>query len=296
MTRLTPFKFENRRGLVVKGTLVSPRGQTASRSRMGFFYLPGIVLGTSAVHRLGMTIARRVAERGHQACLIDHAGIGESEGDHPAGTHRQLTAWVEAGNLVDDTLQAIDAVAEQAGIERVGLIGHCGGAVTSTYAAPRHRAVKGIFLISPPTVAAQANVDELAKPSVADEYFALYLRKLRAPGAWRRLLFGRSDYRQILRTVLGKLHRRTAPNVLSFNPRFVSAFRDTIRQGKSISVVFGDRDPDVEDFRAFQRRHVPPTVSTQIFGETSHGFVTEESMRLLLHAVDRFSLSMASGA
>src|SRR5213075_1786642 len=116
----------------------------------------------------------------------------ESEGDYPAGTHQQLAVWVEAGNCVDDTVRAIDVFMARAHLDRVVLIGHCGGALTAAYTAARQRVVRGALLICPPTVAMGA-VHELEREGVAEAYLAEYLRKLSSPEAWKRLLGGQSS-------------------------------------------------------------------------------------------------------
>lgn len=130
--KLSPFKFRNGRGQIVKGVLLSP-SDDSMRSPVGFCYLPGIVLGMAAVHRLGFDVGRSLAAKGHVFCLFDPAGVGESEGDYPAGRHPEVASWVLSGAFEQDTLEALDHVAAQTGVERFGLIGHCGGAVTSAY-------------------------------------------------------------------------------------------------------------------------------------------------------------------
>src|SRR5512144_104071 len=197
------FKLTNARDQTLKGIAFGP----AHPSGIGVVYLPGIVLGTTAVHRMGIELAHALARDGHATCLFDPAGVGESEGDFPAGTHQQTSAWVAAGNLVDDTLQAIDFFTARTGLPRVVLIGHCGGALTASYAAARHPAVAGAFLICPPTIAIASAPDELDREAVAAVYLRQYLHKLGSKEAWLRLVRGDSSYRTIVRLVAGKLWR-----------------------------------------------------------------------------------------
>jgi pimeloyl-ACP methyl ester carboxylesterase len=293
------FKFTNRAGRAVKGVVY---GHDAGRPRVGVVYLPGIVLGATAVHRLGIDLARQLTQDGAPVCLFDPSGVGESEGDFPAGTHQELAVWVEGGNCLDDTLQTIDFFQARTGVREVVLVGHCGGALTAIYAAARHPAVSGALLICPPTVA-MGRSHELDREGVARIYFTQYLDKLRSREAWLRLLRGRSSYRTILRLLTGKARRQLervrskvrppiptagAAEPRAFNPRLLGALRTAHAARKRLAIVFGDRDPDIEDFRDFHRRHVPAEVSTRIFDETSHGFVTEESMALLFGEIRRF--------
>src|SRR5262249_52799553 len=146
MMRGELFKFTNAAGRTIKGVLYG-----APTRGTGVIYVPGIVLGATAVHRLGIEMARELAGDGHLVCLFDPSGVGESEGDYPSGTHQQLTTWIESGSCVADTLEAIDHVTQGGGVRRVVLVGHCGGALTAIYAAARHPAVHAAMLICPPT-------------------------------------------------------------------------------------------------------------------------------------------------
>jgi pimeloyl-ACP methyl ester carboxylesterase len=303
------FKFANDRGQAIKGMVCGP--DAPSLRRTGVVYLPGIVLGTTAVHRLGLEIARAIADTGVSTCLFDPSGVGESEGDYPAGTHQQLAVWVEGGSCVADTVRAIEVFRARAHLEHVILIGHCGGALTAMYVAARERAVSGALLICPPTVA-MGSAHELEREGVAEQYLREYVRKLRSPEAWRRLLRGESSYATMARLAVGKAKRQVrrridrlkarlvptprspsgppvpAAPTRAFNPRFAASVRTAIALGKRLEIVFGDRDPDVDDFRAFRTEHLPAGVTTRIFDDTSHGFVTEDSMRLLLDEIGRF--------
>src|SRR5215471_11787114 len=144
------FKLRNARGRAVKGIIVRPA--TPAARPLGFVWVSGIVLGCAAVHRIGLAVAREVARAGHFACLSDPSGVGESEDDYPSGTHQELTAWVEAGNLVDDTLEAARFFARTTSVSSLALVGHCGGALTAMYAGAKDPQVRGMMLLSPPPV------------------------------------------------------------------------------------------------------------------------------------------------
>jgi pimeloyl-ACP methyl ester carboxylesterase len=295
------FELDNAHGQRIKGVLYSP----AASGGVGVVYLPGIVLGMTAVHRLGIEFARQLTQDGHVVCLFDPSGIGESEGDYPTGSHQELAAWVEAGHCVDDTVRTLDMLAKRSGARQLVVIGHCGGALTAIYAAARHPAVRGAFLICPPTLEARRG-HELDREGVASIYVTQYLHKLASPGAWLRLLRGRSSYGTMIRLVAGTARRRlarlqtrlqrlrpAAPETaagppLVFNERLQAALRAATGAGKQVAIVFGDRDPQLAEFRAFQRDHLPPAVSTRIFDATSHGFVTEDSMAALFAEIRRF--------
>lgn len=296
------FKLTNAHGQTLKGIAFGP----AHGSGLGIVYLPGIVLGMTAVHRMGITLAHALALDGHLTYLFDPAGVGESEGDFPAGTHQQVSAWVAAGNLVEDTLSMIDFVIARTGLDHVVLIGHCGGALTASYVAARHPAVSGVVLICPPALEIASAPDELEREGVATVYLRQYLHRLWTKEAWLRLVRGRSSYRTIWRLVIGKLRRSLdlggtrKPTVAgarqrAFNERLRTALHTLRTEGKQLDVVFGDRDPDLEDFRAFARNHLPDPITATVFPDTSHGFVTEDSIALLTAEVRRFVSAVANG-
>jgi pimeloyl-ACP methyl ester carboxylesterase len=297
------FKLTNARGQTIKGIAFGP----AHASGTGVVYLPGIVLGMTAVHRMGIELAHELALDGHVTYLFDPAGIGDSEGDFPAGTHQQVSAWVEAGNLVEDTLLMIDFVTARTGVDRVVLIGHCSGAVTASYAAARHPAVSGVLLLCPPTLELASAPDELEREAVATVFLRLYLHKLWTKEAWLRLLRGRSSYRTIWRLMIGKLRRSlalgdkrpptgTGPRQRAFNERLRTALHTLHTESKQLAVIFGDHDPDLANFREFARDHTPTPIAATVFPDTSHGFVTENSIALLTAEARRFVSAVANGA
>jgi pimeloyl-ACP methyl ester carboxylesterase len=251
--------------------------------------------------------------------------VGESEGDYPAGRHQELSIWVEAGSFVEDTVETIAFLSNRFGLSDFVLVGHCGGALTASYVAAGNRAVRGMFLISPPTVLIGAR-HEMDRAGIAEPYLKLYTSKVLSPEAWRRLLSGQSSYRTIARLVTTQIKRKigsllglsatalvvaasgtnasTKPSKdasenaarpgraeekpRAFNSRLLVALQAAHSEGKTIEIVFGDRDPEVQDFRAFRQQHLPSEVATRIFDETSHGFITESSLALLFAEVVAF--------
>jgi pimeloyl-ACP methyl ester carboxylesterase len=295
-------RFENRHGQTLKGVVVDPGPDHPSRD-VGFVYLPGIVLGATAVHGLGMKVADRLAGAGYPTGLFDPPGVGESEGDFPAGTHEELSDWVSQGNLVESTIEIADWMRSELGLDRIALIGHCGGALTAAYCAARHDAITGAFLISPPPLRLEKGKREVERPEVADEYFTLYARKIFDPARWKRLLAGRSDYRTLATVVRSKLGR-VARSKLGrdeatgqagasqngrFNPRLVEATKRSLHQDKKLTVVFGDRDVDVNNFRDFHRIHADSRLPLVIIEDTSHGFTTPEGQNRLGEEILRFA-------
>jgi pimeloyl-ACP methyl ester carboxylesterase len=290
-TRGELFKFTNARGQTIKGVIFGKGGARG----VGVVYLPGIVLGCTAVHRIGIELAHELANDGYPVCLFDPSGVGESDGDYPAGTHQEVAAWVEDGHFVDDTLAAVEFLKQRSEFRHMVLVGHCGGALTGIYAAAQHPQVRGTVLICPPTTEARRG-DELERDGVSAIYLRQYLHKLTSREAWLHLLRGGSSYRTIWRVVTGQVasqlrrlrsRKPIEPRARPFNERLRQALDVAYASGRQITIVFGDRDPGVEDFRAFVREHVPDGVDVRILANTSHGFVTEDSMEMLFTVVRR---------
>jgi pimeloyl-ACP methyl ester carboxylesterase len=299
-------QFEDRSDLTLKGVLFEP--EPAQRRRdLGFVYLPGIVLGATAVHGLGFKLGGHLAAAGCSFGLFDPPGVGESEGDYPAGTHEEISDWVAEGNLIDATLQTVDWMKDRLGIDRFALIGHCGGALTAAYCAARHPSIAGALLISPPPLRREKGKREVERPEVADEYFKGYAGNVFDPGRWKRLLTGESDYRTLVTVVRSKAARfvraklgRHPPQVSlenpgdneRFNRRLVEATRRSLELDKKLTVVFGDRDVDINNFRDFHRIYMDDTAPLVVIEDTSHGFTTAEGQSRLIEEVlgfaDRF--------
>lgn len=121
------------------------------------------------------------------------------------------------------------------------------------------------------------------------EYFKLYKHKLFSVDAWKRLFSGKSDYRQMLRTVktkvkakvLAKLSDEQAkPSHEHLNRRLLDGL-ESAGQKISVKIIYGLHDPGIEEFKAWQDTLGRWNVRTTIIANASHGFVTEDSMAML---------------
>jgi pimeloyl-ACP methyl ester carboxylesterase len=296
-------RFEDRHNRTLKGVVLEPGPETSHRD-VGFLYLPGIVLGSTAVHGLGLKLADRLAAAGYATALFDPPGVGESEGDYPVGTHEDISDWVGEGNLVESTTEIVDWMLSHLDIERVALIGHCGGALTAAYSVAQHTSITGALLISPPPLRREKGKREVERPAVADEYFTLYSRKIFDPRGWKRLFTGESDYRTLLTVVRSKAGRlvrsklgakqkgngaEVKGNDDRFNQRLVDATARSLAQERHLTVVFGDKDVDMGNFEDFHRLHMDSRVPLIVIEDTSHGFTTAEGQARLTEEVLSFA-------
>lgn len=276
----------------MKGIYGKP-GDESTLSDISAIYLPGIVLGSTAVHRLAFELAEQLAKEGVATLICDHSRVGESEGEFPPLSHEELANEVRAGVFVDDTIDMIDWLSTSHAGKNVILVGHCGGSLTALYAASKHEAVRGLYLISPPLTPSSEAAASISSQS-AEEYYTLYKRKLFSARAWKKLLTGRSNYKTILQTIKKKLPSIQLKNKKQIRPdaivdeRLIEAFAE-IPTNMPITMVIGDKDPDIESFREFS--NLTPkqlNLETEVFERTSHGFVTDEGLDKLKRSVRSF--------
>ena len=286
---VTPCAFRNRDGHLLRGLFFDPPPPRRAAG-VGLIYLPGIVLGYTAVHRLACEVLGWGARAGVPGYVFDHAGIGYSEGATLAGTHEALAYHVNSGGLVPDTLEAMRHFRLERAVERILFVGHCAGALTASYAAGEDPGVAGMVLLSPPPLRS-AGPDGSAAPMPAEaatQRLRLYREKLLSGRAWGRLASGRTDYRTLVRAIRARLPRasRRAAD-LPFNERLIEGIRAVSRRGQ-VRIIAGDHDERVRELAEMVRCVEGPRVSSVVLPDTSHGFVTDESMRLLSNEIDGF--------
>jgi len=292
-----PVRFENAAGQTLKGVILEP-SSGESRSDVAVVYVTGTVLGATAVHGLAFKVAESLADLGVTTAVIDPPGVGESEGDYPSGTNEEISDLVAGGGFIGATGEIVDWVRDRLGIERVALIGHCGGALTAAYTTAENSSVAGALLISPPPMRRDKESNAMERPEVADEYFKLYSHNVFSPRRWRRLMTGETDYRTLLSVlsskVRGKLGRSGADAESlekdddRFNQRLVQATARSLEDDKRLSVVFGDKDPDMRNFGIFYGLHMDDRVPLVVIEETSHGFTTAEGQLRLREEASAF--------
>jgi pimeloyl-ACP methyl ester carboxylesterase len=284
--------FRNRDGLEIRGLFFDPPADR-SPAPLGIVYLPGFVLGYSAVHRLGLEVLDRFSRAGYPGYVFDQAGVGESDGESLAGPHEDLARHVADGGLVADTLEALQHFAGARAVTRLLLIGHCGGALTASYAGMRDKRVAGLVLLSPPVLKV-GEPDAPVPVEAVNQRIRFYRTRLTSGRSWSNLILGRTDYRMLARTVWSKVRFAVggAPT-LAFNERLVEAVLAVARRGR-VLIIAGDHDDQIRELNEFTRSVTNAGLAYTILPDTSHGFVTDESMDLLTAEMDAFAARVAS--
>lgn len=178
---------------------------------MGIYHTPdkdpknvGVLFVHSGTQgRLGNTnqyvyYAREFARNGFPCLRFDPNGIGDSEGVVGEIDRRDFFGSIQTGRYVEDVYSALDEF-KRAGIDKVVLLGVCGGAISALLAGSYRQDVCGMILMSCPVVLDGANVDyELRIPKeLARKELMVYVKKLLNLSAiWRFFTF-QSEYQRL---------------------------------------------------------------------------------------------------
>lgn len=261
MVDVEAVKFRNPQGLMLFGTLHSPRVSNPN--------LPLVVLLSPGVKmrvgpgRLYVPLTDLLVSMGHRVLRFDFYGLGDSEGDLTEALLADVYNNIEVGRYVDDTLAALDWAEEELGARKFVLGGLCGGALTGVLAAERDARVDGLLSLGV-TVTLASNAATPAAyltRSQLDQRRTKYFRKLLSPRAWLRFLSFKSEYdviwramqRWILKTppaasavpaVATQTPADAAPSEQrgNANPLFPKAYFAFLQRGGKALMLFSEND------------------------------------------------------
>ncbi len=158
-----------------------------------------LLLNAGIVHRVGpgrlyVKLARRLAELGFVVVRFDASGLGDSE--------VRLDNLPHDKSSILETIEAMDYLAEERGVDRFVLMGICSGAVTCFTTACADQRVAGAVLMNARgfDYSAEWNTYVMSRGWARD-----YWRRLLSPRSWIRVLTGKSQYRRFLAVVLFRL-------------------------------------------------------------------------------------------
>ncbi|HVU49796.1 MAG TPA: alpha/beta hydrolase [Polyangia bacterium] len=188
------------------GVLSTPAAPPAARRGL-------LLLNAGAVHHIGpnrlyVTLARRWAALGHAVLRLDVAGIGDSL---PAPGRPENLVYTDEAS--EDIRQALAFLRRQPGVTEVHALGLCSGGYNAFKAAVAGVPLDGVLLINPLTFSYQADrpLSEAEDKTISEA--SRYLRRLRDPEAWKKLLRGGLDLglaaRTMRRFVVDRLRGRT---------------------------------------------------------------------------------------
>lgn len=249
-------RFKNDNGQVLFGTLHPP-----ARPRHG---LPAIVLLSPGVKmrvgpgRLYVPLTDMLNDLGYTVLRFDFFGLGDSEGELQESMLADVYNNIEVGRYVGDTVSALNWLAKEKGFQRFVLGGLCGGAITALLAAERDSRVEGLLSLGM-TVTLASNAATPAKYLTGAQLDSLrrgYLRRLREPEAWLRLLTFQTEYGALWRSMKRafiKDRPRPVPVAAASdaaaeqqrgnaNPLFPRAFFAFLQRGGRGLMLFSEKD------------------------------------------------------
>ena len=246
--------------LKLRGILHTPDGP---RARAGVILLCPGYKHRVGQHRLYLYIARTLSAHGLPVLRFDFHGLGESAGEIKRCLFDDFWGYIQRGGFVSDTIASVDFFREIASVEKVALMGLCGGAITGLIAGARDSRVDGLILINV-SIALQGSSDDWftknMPPGLADSLLSAYVERIKSPRSWVRLLTLKSDYRVIWKSISSKLGRRWRSSGRidlendtgdsHVNPLFLESFRSYCSSGRPVLFAFSENDKEKWAFDA----------------------------------------------
>jgi pimeloyl-ACP methyl ester carboxylesterase len=225
------------------GVVTHARAGAAPAPHIGVILLNAGVIHRVGPNRLYVTLARRLSEAGLTVLRFDHSGIGDSS---PRDDHLSF-----AESSVAETRDAMNWLASEHGCERFVLIGLCSGTLTAFNAAHADRRVAALVLLTallqdPSTVPAEV-VAEASDRRVARSYL---VEKAGRGNAWRRVVTGKANYGNALRTLRRLAIRRfRRPAIDKGTADLIARLEQVLARGVPILFLFPEPTTVLEYFR-----------------------------------------------
>lgn len=247
--------FNNNHGQRLFGIAHVPRNTTGYGFSIGVNILNPGIKSRVAPHRLNVKLARRLCEEGYLVLRFDPTGIGDSEGEIESG-QSILDIWesIQKGRFVPDVKASNRLLGNKYGLDKLFLIGNCGGAVTALLSTKDTYNISGLILIDLPiTLISEGKTISLAEKIATGDSFAdlqtrQYLRKLMRADSWLRLLTLRADFGAIFSVVQhifkikGAKVNENSLGIKSINQKLVIALESYLSKGGKILFIFAEND------------------------------------------------------
>jgi len=253
-------------------------------------------------NRLYIQIARNLCIQGYHVLRFDFHGLGESEGGIGRCVFGEFWRFVQTGGFVSDTLAAVGFVRQMTEVDKVILMGLCGGAITGLIAGAGEPCVDGLVLMNVPVMLESGSSDwftEKMPPGFSDLLVSGYIKRMVSFRSWLRLLSFKSDYRLMWKSMSSKIRRtlhRSQPRSHSscrdddrINPHFFKSFQSYCSSQRPLLLIFSGNDMYRWAFEAdFEERFLQngntfgDSYSIFVVDGANHGFTRSEWLRALL--------------
>jgi len=232
--------------LTVHGTLHLPGEQAARRRRLGVVFVASGVRSRRGPNRMYLRFARRLVEAGYPVLRYDPPGIGDS----PGSLDTLLAYKKQFLDCKDSVIRAIDFFQETVGVERVALVGLCGGAYSALMASAAEPRAELLVLASLPI----QDVGDLSQEAALDAAIESYFCKIFDWRAWWKFASGKSHYDWVFRAALRVLTGRY--RCPERNPSLWEAFQRYIADGRKMLLAYGTEDPLYPPFAKHYRKQL----------------------------------------
>ncbi len=235
------------------GVVTEPQDLHSS-GRPPVLVLAGGVVPRTAVNRMYVSLAERLADLGHVVLRMDVSGIGESLPTPGSG-------WGDpyASGVLGDVDAAIEWLGRTSGAVGVELLGLCSGAYAAFQAALRHEEVRTAVLINP-IAFYDPEVAPPDSPTVHDLIAARrYRRSMFSAGSWRKLLAGKIDARRVIPAIATGARSwfaRWEPLHSGGSRRLSDDLARLIERGTRVSFAFSLGDPGYDALRELSGRRL----------------------------------------
>jgi len=229
------------------GILHTPGDHECVTQRVGIILLNSGIRQRVGPYRQYVKLARRLCQAGFYALRFDFPGIGDSEGD-VQGISKSQRQFLDQN---DSTTNAIDFLKAETGINRVGLLGLCGGAYSALRAGAADHRVDFLLLLSLPV----EDLGDFSERAVSRAVMRQYLRKTLQWRSWLNFILLRSNFRSMSRAIvqLSSYHRRGS----LIDESLWQAFEGFTGSGKPVLFIFGGGDPLYRAFVVGFGRRLP---------------------------------------
>lgn len=239
--RRRPIRFGPSRRMF--GVITEPFGTAANRTKPPVLMLTGGVVPRTAVNRMYVEIATRLAQHGHTVLRMDVSGICESaagEGHAPNDPH--------AKTLLEDVRTAVELLLSTTRQQSITLLGLCSGAYASFQTAIADPRVRGIVLLNPEVFHLK---DGSPKFSQTEQSLAAkhYRQSLLSAAAWKKLLTGKANVRYIggfvtakAKTAVVTLRDRISARITKVPQGLPGDLHRLLSRGVNVAVVMAEGD------------------------------------------------------
>ncbi len=249
-------------------------------------------------------VHRRMCGAGIPTLSFDFTGVGDSEGELRENLLIEIYRQIEKGAFVHDALDAIRFMRERFPSKKMVLAGNCGGSITALHAAAVDAGITHLVLMALPVTLYIVPGEDSFDGSLAKETLGDYLKRLRTPENWRKLINAETNYARIwsaftsfARETLG-LKKEREDIESGLNRCFLSSFRKVKERGIGVLCVFGGRDHEalLHYQNLFLKRYAlfngepAPCWKTHIIEDASHDFYTPAARAELIHVIHSFFL------